>query len=75
MQGTAVMGSLQQPIWIKGSSAFPPKGSAGIVGFQHQVKLSSSMKPCRCSSQLEASLITGRPSSSVSVPAAEIGGN
>ncbi|KAL7164548.1 hypothetical protein ACSBR2_040450 [Camellia fascicularis] len=67
--GTAVMGSIQQPIWAK---AFLPKGS-GFSGFHHQVKLNL-LKPCR-SSQLEGSLITGRPPSSVSVPAPEIGGN
>lgn len=72
MQGTAMMGSLQQSIWMKGSSSFPPKGS--VVGFPPQVKLSSSIKPGRCYSQLEGSLITGRSPSSVSVPAAEIGG-
>ncbi|KAF5939999.1 hypothetical protein HYC85_021166 [Camellia sinensis] len=67
--GTAVMGSIQQPIWAK---AFLPKGS-GFSGFHHQAKLNL-LKPCR-SSQLEGSLITGRPPSSVSVPAPEIGGN
>ncbi|KAI7999948.1 hypothetical protein LOK49_LG09G01129 [Camellia lanceoleosa] len=67
--GTAVMGSIQQPIWAK---AFLPKGSS-FSGFHYQVKLNL-LKPCR-SSQLEGSLITGRPPSSVSVPAPEIGGN
>lgn len=74
MQGSAVLDSLQQSIWIKGSSAFPPKRTAGLV--QSQVKLCSMVKPCRCSSQLEAtSVSTGRPISSVSIPAHEIGGN
>ncbi|XP_059657094.1 serine hydroxymethyltransferase 3, chloroplastic [Cornus florida] len=67
--GTAAMGSLQQPIWLKGSH-FPSKG-LGISGFPQQIKLNSA-KPCR--SQLEGSLVTGRPPSSVSVPVPEIGG-
>ncbi|KAM7506916.1 hypothetical protein LguiA_017369 [Lonicera macranthoides] len=66
--GTGVMGSLQQPVWIKGSS-FPPKGSFNN-GSPHQVKLGS-VKPCR-SSQLEGMAVTGRPPASVSVP---IGGS
>lgn len=68
--GTGVMGSLQQPVWIKGSS-FPPKGSFNN-GYPHQVKLGS-VKPCR-SSQLEGTLVTGKPPSSVSVPMPEIEG-
>ncbi|GFZ08551.1 serine hydroxymethyltransferase 3 [Actinidia rufa] len=68
--GTAVMGSIQQPLWTKGS-AFSPKGSS-FNGFPYQFKLSL-VKPCR-SSQLEGSLVTGRPPSSVSVSAPEIGG-
>ncbi|KAG5244211.1 glycine hydroxymethyltransferase family protein [Salix suchowensis] len=56
--GAAVMGSLQQPVLIKGS-AFPMKRSV-IIWFPYQVKL----KPCRASS-LEGSLVTGRPPSSV----------
>ena len=66
-----VMGSLQQPIWIKGS-AFPCKGF-GISGNQNYVKLIS-VGACRAS-QLGGSLVTGRPPSSVSVPVPEIGGN
>uniref|UniRef100_A0A5B6Z824 Serine hydroxymethyltransferase n=1 Tax=Davidia involucrata TaxID=16924 RepID=A0A5B6Z824_DAVIN len=69
--GTAVMGSLQQPIWTKGST-FPSKGY-GISGFPNQIKLNMA-KPCR-SSQVEGSLVTGRPPSSVSVPVSEIGGH
>ncbi|XP_027071218.1 serine hydroxymethyltransferase 3, chloroplastic [Coffea eugenioides] len=66
-----VMGSLQQPIWIKGS-AFPCKGF-GISGNQNYVKLIS-VGACRAS-QLGGSLVTGRPPSSVSVPVPEIGGS
>lgn len=67
----AVMGSLQQPIWIKGL-AFP---SEGLVFSENQnhVKLVS-VGPCR-TSHLEGSLVTGRPASSVSVPVPESGGN
>ncbi|TYJ32600.1 hypothetical protein E1A91_A05G046500v1 [Gossypium mustelinum] len=51
--GTAMMGSLQQPIRVN-KPAFPLKGS---------------LKPCRA--QVERSLVTGRPSSSVSAPVLE----
>ena len=74
MQGSAVMGSVQQPIWVKGSSVFHPKGSAAVVGFPHQARLSV-LKPCRCSSQLQASLVTGRPPSPASVPVPDMGGD
>lgn len=74
MQGSAVMGSVQQPIWVKGSSVFSLKGSGGVVGFPYQARLNV-LKLCRCSSQLEGSLITGRPPSSASVPVPEIGGD
>ncbi|KAK4599126.1 hypothetical protein RGQ29_009262 [Quercus rubra] len=69
--GAAVMGSLQQPIWTKGSN-FAPKGSS-VIGFPQQGRLNL-MKPCR-SSYVEGSLVTGRPPSSASVPAPEIGGS
>lgn len=69
--GAAVMGSLQQPIWVKGSR-FPSEGSV-MVGFPNQIRLNV-VKPCRCSS-IEGSLVTGRPPSSVSVPIPEIGGD
>lgn len=65
--GATVMGSLQQPIWTKGLN-FPPKGSS-FIGSQLQVKLNS-VKLCR-SSYAEASMVTGRPPSSVSVPVPE----
>lgn len=68
--GAAVMGSLQQPIWVKGSR-FPSEGSV-MVGFPNQIRLNM-VKACRCSS-IEGSLVTGRPPSSVSVPIPEIGG-
>ena len=68
--GAAVMGSLQQPIWTKGSN-FAPKGSS-VIGFPQQGRLNL-MKPCR-SSYVEGSLVTGRPPSSAPVPAPEIGG-
>lgn len=70
--GTAVMGSVQQPVWAKGSTFFL-KGSF-FNGCPHQVKIALVVKPCR-SSQLEGSLVTGRPPSSVSVSVPEIGGN
>lgn len=66
--GATVRGSVQQPIWTKGSN-FPPKGAS--VRFLHHVKVNL-VKPCR-SSRIEGSLVTGRPPSSVSVP--EIGGS
>lgn len=66
--GAAVIGSsLQQPVWVKGS-AFSLKGEMKLNG----VKLWS-VKPCKAS-QLEGSLVTGRPPSSVSVPIPEMGG-
>ncbi|KAL0330722.1 UNVERIFIED_CONTAM: Serine hydroxymethyltransferase 3, chloroplastic [Sesamum angustifolium] len=65
-----MMNSIQQPLGPKGS-LFPSKW-LGITGCPNHVKLSS-IKPCR-SSQLEGSLITGKPPSSVSVPIPEIGG-
>ncbi|KAL0330418.1 UNVERIFIED_CONTAM: Serine hydroxymethyltransferase 3, chloroplastic [Sesamum radiatum] len=65
-----MMNSIQQPLGPKGS-LFPSKW-LGITGYPNHVKLSS-IKPCR-SSQLEGSLITGKPPSSVSVPIPEIGG-
>ncbi|KAH6835779.1 serine hydroxymethyltransferase 3, partial [Perilla frutescens var. hirtella] len=68
--GSVVMNSIQQPVVTKGS-VFPSKWN-GIIGSPNHVKLSS-FKPCR-SSQLEGSLVTGRPPSSVSVPVPEIGG-
>ncbi|KAG8375650.1 hypothetical protein BUALT_Bualt10G0122300 [Buddleja alternifolia] len=68
--GSAMMSSIQQPVVTK-RPAFPSK-YFGISGCQSHVRLSS-VKPCR-SSQLEESLVTGRPPSSVSVPIPEIGG-
>ncbi|KAB2611914.1 serine hydroxymethyltransferase 3 [Pyrus ussuriensis x Pyrus communis] len=67
--GAAVMGSLQQPAWTKGT-IFSNKGLTGS-GFSHQLKLNC-VKPVR-SSYIEGSLVTGRPSSSVTVPLPEIG--
>lgn len=67
--GAAVMGSLQQPIWIKGSN-LPSKGLS-VGGLSQHVKVNL-VKPCR-SFRIEGSLATGRPPSSVPVP--EIGGN
>lgn len=66
--GTAMMGSLQQPMKVN-KPAFPFKGSR-FVGFPRQIKLNS-VKPCRA--QVEGSLATGRPSSSVSAPVLENG--
>lgn len=67
--GAAVMGSLQQPLWTKGSP-LPPKRS-GLIRFPHHIKLNS-VKPCRYSN-IQGSLVTGRSPSSLSVP--EIGGD
>ncbi|KDP34120.1 hypothetical protein JCGZ_07691 [Jatropha curcas] len=66
--GTAVMGSIQQPAWTKGSPLLQKR--FGVIGFPHQIKLNS-VKPCRYVN-IEGSLATGRPPSSVSVP--EVGG-
>ncbi|KAL1834597.1 hypothetical protein DCAR_0104806 [Daucus carota subsp. sativus] len=73
MQGSAVMGCVQQPVWAKGSLGFAHKGSVGAVGLPHQVRLSG-LRSCRCSS-FEANVVTGRAASSVSVAAPEIGGD
>ncbi|TQD79866.1 hypothetical protein C1H46_034580 [Malus baccata] len=70
--GAAGMGSLQQPTWTKGT-IFPNKGLTGS-GFSHQLKLNC-VKPVRSSSHIDGSLVAGRPSSSVSVPIPELGGN
>lgn len=65
----AVMGSsLQQPVWVKGS-AFPLKGEVKLNGVRLWF-----VKPCKAS-QLDGSLVSGRPPSSVSVPIPEMGGN
>ncbi|KAE8714016.1 Serine hydroxymethyltransferase 3 [Hibiscus syriacus] len=64
--GAAMTGSLHQPMRVN-QPAFPLKGSR-ITGYPLQIKLNS-VKPCRA--QLEGSLITGRPSSSLSVPVLE----
>ncbi|KAK4401211.1 Serine hydroxymethyltransferase 3, chloroplastic [Sesamum angolense] len=69
-RGSAMMSSIQQPIGTNGS-LFPSK-RLGINGCPNHVKLSI-IGPCQ-SSQLEGSLVTGRPPSSVSVPIPEIGG-
>lgn len=74
MQGSAVMGCVQQPVWVKGSLAFAHKGSVNVVGFPNHVRVSG-MKSCRCSSQLEANMVAGKVPSSVSVAAPVIGGS
>ncbi|XP_040971285.1 serine hydroxymethyltransferase 3, chloroplastic isoform X2 [Gossypium hirsutum] len=59
--GAAMMGSLLQPIWVKGNRPiFPLKG--------YGLKFNS-VKPCRA--QLESSLVTGKPPSSDSFPVVE----
>ncbi|CAL0334690.1 unnamed protein product [Lupinus luteus] len=68
--GVAMMGSLQQPCWTKGIN-FPAKGCTSN-GFSHRVKFSY-VKPCKAS-QIEGSVVTGRPSS-LSVPVQKIGGD
>ncbi|EEF42602.1 serine hydroxymethyltransferase 3, chloroplastic [Ricinus communis] len=65
--GAQVMGSLQQPVWIKGSSL--PLKQSNFVGFPHQIKLNS-FRPCRYLN-IQGSLVAGRPPSSVSVPEIE----
>ncbi|KAF5755149.1 putative glycine hydroxymethyltransferase [Helianthus annuus] len=67
----AIMGSLQQPVWVKESS-FLPKGH-GVGGFIRRVNFGL-FKPCG-SSKVVGSLATGRPSTpSVPVTIPE-GGN
>lgn len=66
---TATVGSLQQPIWVKGSS-FCPNGSS-FSGSPHQLKLNM-VKPCK--SYIKGSLFTGKPPSSVSVSVPGNGG-
>ncbi|KAL7610183.1 serine hydroxymethyltransferase 3, chloroplastic [Lactuca sativa] len=59
----AIMGSLQQPVWIKESTFLPKR--PGFTKFPHQLNLGS-LNPCK-SSKIEASLVTGKPSTT-SVP-------
>ncbi|KAF1895147.1 hypothetical protein Lal_00022645 [Lupinus albus] len=66
--GVAMMGSLQQPCWTKGLNFHAKWGTSN--GFLHQVKFSN-VKPCKAS-QIEGSVVTGRPSS-LSVGVQEIG--
>ncbi|KAE9598964.1 putative glycine hydroxymethyltransferase [Lupinus albus] len=68
--GVAMMGSLQQPCWTKGLNFHAKWGTSN--GFLHQVKFSN-VKPCKAS-QIEGSVVTGRPSS-LSVGVQEIGGD
>lgn len=68
--GAAVTGSLQQPIWTK-PSAFSPKGF-NFNGFPHHVN-PTSVKPQLA--YIKASLATGQPPSSVSVPVGEVEGD
>ncbi|KAF9589728.1 hypothetical protein IFM89_028637 [Coptis chinensis] len=69
--GAAVTGAVQQPIWTKGS-AFPFKGNInGELSFQVKVDF---VKPCKAS-YIKGSLVTGRPSSSASVPIPEFEGD
>ncbi|XP_022942709.1 serine hydroxymethyltransferase 3, chloroplastic-like [Cucurbita moschata] len=68
--GAAVMGSLQVVVCAKGSS-FPSKGSSICVFPQH--KKWTVLKPCK-SSSVEANMVAGKASSSVSVSAPQLGG-
>ncbi|CAM8952816.1 unnamed protein product [Rhodiola kirilowii] len=68
----AVMGSLQQSVWTKNPNSLLNSKSFINGGFVQQVKFSQ-FKPCRVSN-IEGSLVTGRPPSSVSVPIPEMGG-
>ncbi|KHN47361.1 Serine hydroxymethyltransferase, mitochondrial [Glycine soja] len=72
MQACTTMSSLQQqPIWTKGLN-FPAKGYGSNNGFLPQVRFCN-IKPSKAS-HVEASLVTGKPSSvPFSVP--EIGGD
>ncbi|CAI9284276.1 unnamed protein product [Lactuca saligna] len=54
----AIMGSLEQSVWIKKSTFFPKR--PGFTKFPHQLNLGS-LKPCK-SSKVEGRLITGNPS-------------
>ncbi|XP_009591252.1 serine hydroxymethyltransferase 3, chloroplastic-like [Nicotiana tomentosiformis] len=65
--GAAIMGSVQQPVWVK-SSAFPSKGATGGINVNLSRLKLCSVKPCRAS-PIEGSLLTGSPTSSVSVGA------
>ncbi|XP_010243076.1 PREDICTED: serine hydroxymethyltransferase 3, chloroplastic isoform X2 [Nelumbo nucifera] len=67
--GAAVTGAVHQPTWAKGSSV-PPKVSF-CGGFTYQVRFNSA-KPCKAS-YIQGSLVTGKPSSSVSAPLSGIG--
>lgn len=69
--GAAVMGSVQQPVWVKGTTLFQKGFSTNE--FPQQIRLNS-IKPCKVSN-IEGSLVSARPPSSVSVPAPDAGGN
>ncbi|KAL3818971.1 hypothetical protein ACJIZ3_004876 [Penstemon smallii] len=69
--GSTMMTSIQQPVGTN-QSIFPSK-RLSVGGCPNHVRLSS-LKPCR-TSQLEGSLVTGRPPSSASVPIPENGGS
>ncbi|XP_058074006.1 serine hydroxymethyltransferase 3, chloroplastic [Magnolia sinica] len=66
----SMMCSMHQSIWTRSSSFHPKISSNGE--FPHQLKLNYAK--CKAA-HLEGSLVTGRPPSSVSVPAPDIGGN
>ncbi|XP_077216500.1 serine hydroxymethyltransferase 3, chloroplastic-like [Tasmannia lanceolata] len=66
----SVMGSLHHSIWNKGSNISPKVSTSGE--FPYQIRLNVA-KPCKAS-YVQGSLVTGRPPSSVSVPAPDIGG-
>ncbi|KAL8487495.1 hypothetical protein ACS0TY_023976 [Phlomoides rotata] len=68
--GSATINSIQQSLGIKGSVF--PSNWIGINGCPNHVRFSS-VKPCR-SSQLDGSLVTGKPPSFVTVPIPEIRG-
>lgn len=68
--GAAAMGTLRQPICVKGMNFSSNSNRVSLC--RNYVKLSS-MRPCK-SSHLEGTLVTGRPPSSVSVPVPELAG-
>ncbi|KAK9126077.1 hypothetical protein Scep_014923 [Stephania cephalantha] len=67
--GAALMGAVQQPSWTKCPSFSPKLNICGVSPVQFSL---NSANPFRVSC-IEGSLITGRPPSSASVPAPELG--
>ncbi|KAM5574551.1 serine hydroxymethyltransferase 3, chloroplastic [Rosa sericea] len=68
--GAAVMGSVQQPTRLRGAAL--PNRRLSISGFPHQVNLNFA-KTARSYSNIQGSLVAGRPSSPASVHVPEFG--